>query len=323
MTTVLWTVFAGCASHPSPPAPEPPTAAIAPSDVPPAPQNPMMTVRGGLIEVALPAEVVDPQRTEILDWVRASADSVGAWYGGFPVPTLRIDVRMTGGEGIGYGTTWAGMPPHIDLPVARGARTADLDRDWVLVHELTHLAFPPVSDQHHWIEEGLATYFEPWERVAAGRLDPALAWHDFVRDLPKGLPNGVGLDERATWASTYWGGALYCLLADLEIRARTGDRLGLRDAAIAMAAGGGMSKGGIHDLEPVLAIGDAAVGVPALTETWRRLAEHPADIDLAPIWRDLGVELRGDTVVFDDAAPRAATRRAIAPIPDPDPRQDP
>lgn len=294
-----------------------PLACARPTPTPaPAPAGPpRIEVHGAAIDVVLPADLGEPQRSDVLAWVRDSADSVGRWYGGFPAPALRLDVSLVDGAGVGFATTWPGRPPHVDLPIGRRVDPDALARDWILVHELTHLAFPPVADRHHWVEEGLATYLEPWERVAAGRLAPELAWHDFVRDLPQGL-GPVGLDHDGSWAATYWGGALWCLLADLRAREATGNQRGLRDAVVAIAREtGGMGPGGVHDLGEVLAIGDRAVGAPALTDTWRALADRRDPVDLDAIWKDLGVALAGDTVRFDDAAPDAAIRRAIAPPP--------
>ena len=41
-----------------------------------------------------------------------------------------------------------------------------------------------------------------------------------VRDMPKGLPQAgdEGLDNTDTWGRKYWGGAMFCLFADVEIR---------------------------------------------------------------------------------------------------------
>lgn len=39
-----------------------------------------------------------------------------------------------------------------------------------MTHEMVHLAFPSVPDQHHWIEEGLATYVEPIARARASEI---------------------------------------------------------------------------------------------------------------------------------------------------------
>ena len=113
-----------------------------------------------------------------------------------------------------------------------------------------------------------------------------------VRDLPQGLPRpgDRGLDHTGTWASTYWGGAVWCLLAELEIRERTGNRLGLRDAVRAIAADGGMTHTDTRPLADVLAIGDRALGTPALTDTWIRIRDAPVAVDLEVIWRDLGIE---------------------------------
>ena len=49
-------------------------------------------------------------------------------------------------------------------------------------------------------------------------------WHDIVRDMQKGEPaaGDEGLDHTHTWGRTYWGGAIFCLVADVEIRRETG-----------------------------------------------------------------------------------------------------
>ena len=114
----------------------------------------------------------------------------------------------------------------------------DLKRDWIMTHEVVHLAFPSVAEEHHWIEEGIATYVEPIARVEAGNLEPRSVWHDLVEGLPKGLPQAgdEGLDHTHTWGRTYWGGALFCTLADVDIRERTNNRYGLQDALRAILA---------------------------------------------------------------------------------------
>jgi hypothetical protein len=102
----------------------------------------------------------------------------------------------------------------------------------MMTHELVHLAFPDVAEDHHWIEEGIATYVEPIARVQIGDLTPERIWTDMLRDMPKGEPQPFdqGLDHTHTWGRTYWGGALFCLLADVRIRQETNNRTGLQDA---------------------------------------------------------------------------------------------
>jgi hypothetical protein len=199
--------------------------------------------------------------------------------------------------------------------VGQLATEEDLMRDWVMTHEMVHLAFPSVADEHHWIEEGIATYVEPIARVEAGNLEPRDVWHDLVRGLPKGLPQvgDQGLDRTHTWGRTYWGGALFCTLADVRIRQRTSNRHGLQDALRAILGAGGNIETS-WPLERALMIGDTATGVSVLTELYRQMKAKAVQCDLTGLWNKLGVEPLGG-VSFNDRAPLAAVRRAITAMP--------
>jgi hypothetical protein len=177
---------------------------------------------------------------------------------------------------------------------------------------MIHLAFPRVAREHHWIEEGLATYVEPLARFGIGQVSAEHVWHDLVRGLPHGLPKAgdQGLDHTPTWGRTYWGGALFCLLADIEIRQRTANQRGLQEALRAIVAAGG-SMVVTWPLSKTFKIGDHAVGVPVLTELYERMSAAPVDVNLVALWQRLGVEAQGDTVIFHDDAPLATVRQAI------------
>ena len=162
------------------------------------------------------------------------------------------------------------------------------------------------------MEEGLATYVEPIARARAGELSPEKVWRDLVRGLPQGLPRqgDEGLDRTHTWGRTYWGGALFWLLADVEIRERTGNRFGLEHALRAVVAQGG-SIAERWALQRALEAGDRATGTKVLQELDAKMASEAVDVDLDSLFRRLGVRLRGETVEFDDRAPLAPIRRAI------------
>ena len=70
---------------------------------------------------------------------------------------------------------------------------------------------------------------EPLARVRTGTLSPDKMWADLMDGVPKGLPRGGGRGLHGTrdWGQTYWGGALFWLLADVEIREKSHDRRGL------------------------------------------------------------------------------------------------
>jgi predicted metalloprotease with PDZ domain len=130
--------------------------------------------------------------------------------------------------------------------------------------------------------------------------------------MPRGLPQAgdAGLDHTHTWGRTYWGGAMFCLLADVEIHRRTHNARGLQDALRAiLVASGGLSAD--WPIARVLATGDAAVGVPVLQELYARYRDAAPAPDLAQLWKDLGVESADGTVHLNEAAPLADIRRAI------------
>jgi hypothetical protein len=123
-------------------------------------------------------------------------------------------------------------------------------------------------------------------------------------------PGDLGLDRTHTWGRTYWGGALFCLVADAEIRKRTGNKRGLQDALRGIVhAGGTIDKD--WPIERVLRTGDKATGTTVLEDLYAVWGKAPVKVDLASLWAQLGVRVAGGDVTFDDNAPLAAVRIAI------------
>ena len=276
-----------------------------------------LSIGGATIQVDFGPGSFDLPTSQILDWVRRAATAVTTYYGHFPVSRDRILVEPAPDRsGVFHGTTWGGVggfPAFTRISVGQHTTEADLTDDWMMTHELIHGAFPSQDDDHHWIEEGLAVYVEPVARVQAGYLKPEQIWADMVRDMPKGNPGpgDQGLDRTPTWGRTYWGGAQFCLLADVTIREQTHNRVGLRDALRAIVAAGGTIDQE-WPIEKAFAIGDRATGTHVLEDQYRRMANAPDPVDLDGLWRKLGVIRTGeDQVRFDDSAPEAAIRKAI------------
>jgi len=175
---------------------------------------------------------------------------------------------------------------------------------------------PDVGEEHLWLSEGVAVYVEGVARAQAGNRRPVDVWAEQVSSMPRGLPQAddAGLDRTHTWGRTYWGGALFCLLADVEIRQRTGNRLGLQNALRAVTrASGGLAAD--WPIERVLTVGDAAVGTHVLEELYARSKDTPFAPDLAELWRSLGIEPYEGTVRLHDDAPLAKIRDAIMRAP--------
>jgi hypothetical protein len=268
-------------------------------------------LEGGKVQLALlPGRVRN--ESDVVAWVARSARAVEGYYKRFPVPRLAVIARPSTRDGVGFGTAIGNAGAAVAIDVGQDVTKEDLADDWVLVHEMIHTALPDLKGPHHWLEEGLSTYVEPLARARAGLVSDEELWRDWVRGMPNGEPEegDRGLDRTPTWGRTYWGGALFCLVADVEIRTRTKGKKSLDDALRAIIAAGG-NIATAWTMDRILEVGDAATGVPVLHEVYAKMARDPAPVDLATIWKRLGVVRAGGTVTFDDTAPLAGVRKAM------------
>jgi hypothetical protein len=269
---------------------------------------------GGEIVVTVGPDALPVPRDAFVAWVEGAARAVAVVFGRFPVPEAHLDVR-TGGRGrIRSGRT-DDLVPHVAIALGRATTPADLARDWVLTHEFVHLATPTLSKRHAWFMEGAATYVEPIARARVGLLAADELWEGLLEGLPKGLPSAGdgGLDVTHTWGRTYWGGALFFFLADLEIRERSGNRRSLDDALRGMLEAGGDVRAA-WSLEQALEAGDRAVGGGwnVLSRLHAAQGTTPVSVDLDALFRRLGVSRAGGRVVYDEAAPLASIRRSLS-----------
>jgi hypothetical protein len=271
-----------------------------------------MLIGNARIDIRIEENTIRMPTKDILHWVKSAAESVTAYYGRFPVPQVLIRITPFKGRGVYNGMTFGDRGGRILIRVGNETSPSELALDWMLTHEMVHLAFPSVEDKHHWIEEGIATYVEPIARIQAGNFKAEEMWLDLVRDVPQGLPKAGdrGLDHTHTWGRTYWGGALFCLLADVEIRRQTNNEKGLEHALRGILDAGGNIRNE-WNLEDALRIGDRAVGASVLEPLYAKMKGKPVTVDLDSLWVHLGVQLDGASVRFDDNAPLAEVRHAI------------
>jgi hypothetical protein len=280
-------------------------------------KNAVLKVSDATIDVTLPDGPMKLSRDDLLSWVKTSAATVANYYGHFPVPHLTVRMRETSGSDIRHGVTYPKDGGLIFISVGTDADIAATKDDWVLVHEMIHLAFPSMEDEHHWIEEGISTYVEPVARARTGGMPVPEVWRTFVRDMPKGEPQSgdQGLDKTPTWGRTYWGGAIFCLLADVRIREHTKNHKGLEDALRGINRGGGNINED-WDIDKALAMGDKATGTTVLRDLYNEMRDKPAPVDLDQLWKKLGITMKDGSVAFNDKAPEANIRKAItAPSP--------
>ena len=271
-----------------------------------------LLIGGSKIDVSIEAGEMKLTHPELLHWVQSSAEAVATYYGRYPVPHVQIRIIPVDGSGVGHGQTFGYDGGLIKIRVGAQAQAAELANDWMLTHEMVHLSFPSMADEHHWIEEGIAVYVEPVARIQAKQMSAEQMWADLVRDMPKGEPQegDRGLDHTRSWGRTYWGGALFCFVADVEVRKQTHNQKGLQDALRGILEAGGDIT---HDWElaRTLKIGDQATGTSVLSDLYAKWKDNPVQVDLASMWKELGIVAEGRSVRSVEDAPLAAVRRAI------------
>lgn len=286
-------------------------------NLPPA----QIKVNGAVIDVTFADGKVDLPAAQITAWITNAAEAVAKYFGRFPVPNPKIRVHPTEGRsGVFHGTTYGSNGGFTRISIGQHTTQRELDEDWMMTHELVHMAFPDIEGddrEHHWIEEGMATYIEPIARCQTGKLAAEQVWGEMAKYMPQGLPGegDQGLDNTHTWGRTYWGGALYWMVADVQIHQQTGNKKGLQDAMRAIVAAGGVI---VHEwpIEKVLQVGDQATGTTVLADLYRRMKDRPVETDLNDLWTKLGVRISGDLAKFNDDAPLADIRKAITTGPE-------
>lgn len=270
-------------------------------------------VPGGRIDVALGKGERGVRDEDLLAWIREGAQDVVSLLGRFPIARLQVIVASGGPYAVGSAVTMGMGGASIFVVVGERTRKADLLRDWVMTHEMLHVAFPNMGFRQRWMEEGLSTYLEPLLRARRGRYEPHKMWAEFVRAMPQGLPKegDQGLDRTFTWGRRYWGGAMFWLHVDVEIRRRTEGARSLDDVLRAVfAAGGNVALR--WDVARLALVAESATGTTALREIYDDWSGKAIAPDLGALWTSLGVRSdKAERITFDDGAPLAGIRRDL------------
>lgn len=268
------------------------------------------------VEVRVNGDNWKVRRSDILSWVDDACRSIVLYYGRLPLKRIVITVNQTNDRGVGFATaTYSERIEAGSIKVNLGRHThpADLKNTWTLTHEMVHLTFPLVHKKYNWLAEGIATYVEPIGRMRAGLVSQEQVWEDLMDGLPNGQPQSgdQGLNNTHTWGRTYWGGALYCLVADVELRKETGNKYGLENALRGIMLSGGTAQSDILEAGPILELGDRSTKTTALTRLYNQMKDRPLTINLPQLFRQLGVYRVNGKVRFNETAPLAYIRKSI------------
>jgi hypothetical protein len=267
---------------------------------------------GSRISVEIRDRVLRSKRDMLLEWIAYSAETVSQYYGRFPVENVHIEVQVADGPAVRFGQAFGGESPFVRVIVGEQVTAEALRKDWIMVHEMVHLAMADVPRANRWWLEGLATYVESIARAQRGHLSEDFVWNGFYHRMPQGLPasGDRGLDQTPTWGRTYWGGAMFCLLADIEIRKLTDNRKSLRDALRGILQDGYSMQTSATPMQ-IFESADRAVGVDVLVPLYQQMRTDPFPVDLDGLWQELGIDVKNDAIIYNNEAPLAPIREAL------------
>ncbi|MBX3183825.1 MAG: hypothetical protein KIT72_06850 [Polyangiaceae bacterium] len=246
-------------------------------------------------------------------WVDGAARAVASFWEGFPVPRATLFVVPVAARRRAlFGKVLPASGPGVVLLIGADSEADDLANDWILVHELFHLGVPSFSGEGKWLDEGLATYFEPLIRARSLGFSEHAAWGELAQGFERGTQAlaTTGLERTADYGAVYWGGALVCLLADMEIRRTSQGRLGLEDGLREVLRQGGHARE-VWRVRDVARVVDAATRSRALSQLAARYGAGSAPVDLDEILGLLGVRRGAEGITLEPTGEAAWLRRVI------------
>jgi hypothetical protein len=284
-----------------------------------------VTAPAATIDVAVLEGLSEATRTHIVPWIEAAARIASQPLGRFPREHATIVVVPTpSGDPVRFGIATRGGGASILLLVSPDAQLEPLVHDWIAVHEFSHLMHPFVSREDAWLSEGLATYYQEIARVRGGVLSEAEAWRRIYDGslLATGARGSLADEsahvfERRAFPRVYWAGASFALLADAELRLRTGGKTTLDDVIR------GLHACCAREARPtparqVIARMDQIAGVPVFSELMQRWVLGPHLPELSALYTRLGLLPGPDGVRITGQAAESWIRAAImAPQPAP------
>ncbi len=283
-----------------------------------------VSVAGSVLRVALPDAEPAVDQESVLRWLRATATDVSLTYGRFPNPSPFVIVlpiaseRRWSNSAVPFGRVIRDGGEAVELFVDQTRPLADYLSDWTATHEFSHLMVPYLNSQARWISEGFAQYYQNVLLARSGAYEQEMAWHKIVSGLRRGAssqpslsPNEAAMrGRRGARMKVYWSGAALALMADVELRTRSGGRESL-DTVLDDLQACCLPSDKVWSGADFFAQLDTLLDEPVFMPLYERYADAAGFPDPNQALSRLGVRPGPAGVVLDDGAELADVRNAI------------
>ncbi|MBT8109613.1 MAG: hypothetical protein KJO27_02695 [Gammaproteobacteria bacterium] len=277
-----------------------------------ASRNPLRAeahIPGATLRIEVQQPIADEKAAEIIEWLRSASSNVSLAYGRFPSPSARIIVipsgrRSWGGDSpVPFGRVTRDGEEKIELFVNPDRPIQEFYADWTATHEFSHLMLPYVRPRHKWISEGFASYYQNILMARAGHYTAREAWQKLYAGFERGRlsrpelsPNeAAAAGIRKARMKIYWSGAAIALLADIELRERSGGRESL-DVALDRLQRCCLPSKRSWSGPTLFAKLDSLVDIPVFMPLYRQYADAAGFPDIRPALQRLGVIIENNSV---------------------------
>lgn len=229
-----------------------------------------------------------PLEDDVRRWLTRAVQTTASVGGRFPRDRLQFVIIPVNGSGaeVAFGMVRRGGGSSILLLPSVDAQIAELEADWVAIHELSHLWLPRLHAEDRWLSEGIATYLQEVLRARCGLQSSDRAWERIRDGFERGRRSGSGkplsvesrrMNRTGAYQRVYWAGTAFALETDLRLRRRSNGESTLL-TVLNEAQRDWQDDASLQSASRVLAVLDQASGagfIAALGERYAASADFP------------------------------------------------
>jgi hypothetical protein len=280
-------------------------------------------IPGGKLRVTMMQPQRNVQVAPLYEWVRDTATTVTLAYGRFPNPDVSVVIVPIGNRGWGddavtFGRVVRDGGESIELFVNPARPIEEFYDSWTATHEFSHLMLPYIWERHRWVSEGFASYYQNVLMARSGRYTEERAWQKLWEGFDRGMASRPDMSMndaadgggRATTMKVYWSGAAIALMADVELRRRSGGAESL-DTVLDRLQQCCIPSDRTWSGPELFTKLDTLLDAPLFMPLYRRHANSAGFPDAHGLLEKLGVDYRRREVRLRDTADLARIRAAI------------
>jgi len=276
-----------------------------------------LVIGGSHLRVSVVGRSGADQRSRLKRWLSAGADALTGVYGRFPVDQVQVLIVPLGRDSdpVPWGEVVRGGGDAVHLYVDGTRTLEELNANWVLCHELSHLLHPYVAAGGSWLPEGIASYYQNVLRARAGLITAQTAWRKLNAGFVRGLKQTTGerslvnatraMMRRGEYMRVYWSGAAMALIADVELREQSGGTVSL-DTILDQLSRCCLPATRRWDPGELMAEMDRIAGSDVFMRLYEDYVRRPVFPDVRDTYRALGIDAGAKPL--DDGTNRDAAK---------------